>query len=1062
MTDGESGRIMTRHCPSCGAPLSAGALEGLCPACLLQQGASTETATRGETRPFQPPGVDEVAKLFPQLEIIAFIGKGGMGAVYKARQPALDRFVALKILPPRVAGGPGFAERFVREARALAKLSHPNIVAVYEFGQVDGLPFLLMEFVDGLNLRALERSGRLAPREALKILPQICEALQFAHDEGVVHRDIKPENILLDKRGRVKIADFGIAKIMGADKAPVPVPARAPDDGGSKPPITEEGRIIGTPHYMAPEQVDKPQSVDHRADIFSLGVVFYEMLTGELPLGRFAPPSSRVNGGTVDVRLDEVVLRALEKEPEHRYQQASQVKTAVETIADGAGQSRPVIHPPPAQETTFLRRDPSRFSLAVMAGVVFVMVGLAVAIVSWSKQGLAGSRLTAPPGLVAWWAAEGNTYDSVGGLDGVPVNGVGFVAGKVGQAFSFDGITQYVANPAPAVSSVLDSYTIEFWAWPNAARASTPEAAQGINGVGDQRFVIAPIQMPGGSIAGTGVSVGTNGISVFELKDYYLPSLLVYDAPITGWTHVAVAYSNRVPSLYVNGVLVRTGLTSPVHSCPGTCLGGDGSGYGGYSGLLDEVSIYNRPLSDGEIQAIYDAGSAGKLPAPPAILGQPRDQIAPVGSTVSFSTGVGQGRALSYQWRVNGRKIRGATNATLTLASVQAGQSGRNYSVRITNPAGSTDSSNALLTVLLPGAGVPAPTGLVAWWAAEGNAADSSGTNDGSPVNGAGFDAGKVGQAFSFNGANQYIQVPDSSDWDFGTREFTIELWAKFAAAGASSTFVAHDEGPYEVNKWIFWLNHGLLQMHLNDSAHISADLGSGAFNPVLGAWYHLAVTRSGPVFSFYVNGALNSVATHAGAVPSASAALTIGATENHFFLDGEEDEIAIYNRALGQAEIQAIYDAGSGGKLSPQSRSRIAAARLPARMNVKFTRVEVPDGSHSIRLHFERDAGGSLGFVTTQGATRGPMNEMPATGLLGFRQGEWVGAGGGDVLEWELPPAFTGDVVQAAAGEVERSAHQWSSLVDGASLEFAHFRGSDGSIYVLFAHVSRKPDSLQ
>ncbi|MGA2747477.1 MAG: protein kinase [Verrucomicrobiota bacterium] len=319
MSETDASKSMGNKCPKCGGPMPSGALEGLCPACLLKQGAAEDTGAQPEAAPFQPPGVEEVARLFPQLEILAFIGKGGMGAVYKARQPQLDRIVALKILPPQTAGGPGFVERFNREARALAKLSHPNIVAVHEFGQVNGLPFFIMEFVDGLNLRQLEQAGQLSPRQALQIVPQICEALQFAHDEGIVHRDIKPENILVDKKGRVKIADFGIAKILG---------------GGPDVAITETKGAIGTPHYMAPEQLEKPASVDHRADIFSLGVVFYEMLTGELPLGKFAPPSSRKV--EVDVRLDDVVLRSLEKDPERRYQHVSQVKTAVDTIANTA------------------------------------------------------------------------------------------------------------------------------------------------------------------------------------------------------------------------------------------------------------------------------------------------------------------------------------------------------------------------------------------------------------------------------------------------------------------------------------------------------------------------------------------------------------------------------------------------------------------------------------------------------------------------------------------------------------------------------------------------------
>jgi len=314
MNESGTDKNMPKQCPQCGAALPGGALEGLCPACLLKQGA--ETGPPPGSAPFQPPSLEEVARLFPQLQILAFIGKGGMGAVYQARQPALDRLVALKILPPQAAGGPGFAERFNREARALARLSHPNIVAVHEFGQAGGSPFFIMEFVDGLTLRQLEQAGRLAPAEALRIVPQICEALQFAHDEGIVHRDIKPENILIDKKGRVKIADFGIAKIIGGGEA-----------GAG---MTGTRQAIGTPHYMAPEQVEKPQTVDHRADIFSLGVVFYEMLTGQLPLGRFAPPSRKVG---IDARLDEVVLRALEREPELRYQQASEVKTQIDTIA---------------------------------------------------------------------------------------------------------------------------------------------------------------------------------------------------------------------------------------------------------------------------------------------------------------------------------------------------------------------------------------------------------------------------------------------------------------------------------------------------------------------------------------------------------------------------------------------------------------------------------------------------------------------------------------------------------------------------------------------------------
>jgi serine/threonine protein kinase len=328
-----------RICPGCEKPLPANAPQGLCPECLLKAGLGTgadigldtESQPAGGPRSFVPPAPEELGRFFPQLEITRLLGRGGMGAVYEARQKQLDRVVALKILPPGVSRDPSFAERFAREARALAKLTHPRIVTLYEFGQADGLFYFLMEFVDGVSLRKLLEGGRISSREALAIVPQICEALQYAHDRGIVHRDIKPENILLNREGEVKIADFGVAKLVARESATESA-AEATADAGAA--LTQEGRIVGTPQYMAPEQVTHPLEVDHRADIYSLGVVFYQMLTGELPGKLIELPSKKVQ---VDVRLDEVVLHALEKEPELRYQQASEVKTAVETIAKFEG-----------------------------------------------------------------------------------------------------------------------------------------------------------------------------------------------------------------------------------------------------------------------------------------------------------------------------------------------------------------------------------------------------------------------------------------------------------------------------------------------------------------------------------------------------------------------------------------------------------------------------------------------------------------------------------------------------------------------------------------------------
>ncbi|HTN02237.1 MAG TPA: serine/threonine-protein kinase [Planctomycetaceae bacterium] len=312
------------NCPQCGTAFPAGYAAPLCPACLLKLGFESRDPSAGPaTSPYQPrflaPTPEELAPRFPQLEILERIGAGGMGVVYRARQKELDRIVALKILRPDFGPEANFAERFQREARALARLSHPHIVTVHDFGRIDDVYYFVMEYIDGVNLRQLEKAGQLTPTQALALVPQVCEALQYAHEQGVVHRDIKPENILITRDGRVKIADFGLAKLAGhAEQSH----------------LTGTWQVMGTPHYMAPEQVERPTEVDHRADIYSLGVVFYEMLTGELPLGRFPLPSSRAQ---LDIRLDDVVLRSLEKSPERRYQHATDVQTDVEQIRQTPG-----------------------------------------------------------------------------------------------------------------------------------------------------------------------------------------------------------------------------------------------------------------------------------------------------------------------------------------------------------------------------------------------------------------------------------------------------------------------------------------------------------------------------------------------------------------------------------------------------------------------------------------------------------------------------------------------------------------------------------------------------
>lgn len=298
--------------------------------------------------------------VLPQYEVTGFIARGGMGAVYRAVQRTLKRPVAIKVLPPGADRGDlQFSERFVHEAQAMALLSHPNIVAVYEAGEVeleddeawgtahgadgtapdddDGeggtLLYFVMEYIEGTDLAAmLAHQQRLEPEHAVPVISAVCDALAFAHEEGIIHRDIKPSNVMIDHRGRVKVADFGLAKSLRADSTLV----------------TYSDLRVGTPDFVAPEAQVAGQELDQRADLYAVGVMLYQMLTGRLPRGRFEPPSRLVPG--LDARFDAIVDRALQADRTLRYATAAELKQAVESVlapaagnGSAAGQSSPAL-----------------------------------------------------------------------------------------------------------------------------------------------------------------------------------------------------------------------------------------------------------------------------------------------------------------------------------------------------------------------------------------------------------------------------------------------------------------------------------------------------------------------------------------------------------------------------------------------------------------------------------------------------------------------------------------------------------------------------------------------
>lgn len=295
----------------------------------------------GPTGTWEPPTVEQAEALFPGYELLELIARGGMGAVYLARQVSLDRLVAIKLLPLEVSMVPGFADNFRREARLMARLQHPNIVAVFDFGQtVGGHLFIVMEYVDGTNLFEMIHGDGLDAETALAVVAHVCLALDYAHEKGIVHRDIKPANVMIETTGHVKVADFGLARLVepGADMASA---------------VTQ--MAMGTPDYAAPEQAEG-LPVDRRADIYALGVVLYEMLCRKVPKGVFQPPSARIG---CDVRIDAIVTKAMQQQPEMRYHTAAQMKADVELALTPTSPRKPDPRMMPEPDPKPAQRGPA-------------------------------------------------------------------------------------------------------------------------------------------------------------------------------------------------------------------------------------------------------------------------------------------------------------------------------------------------------------------------------------------------------------------------------------------------------------------------------------------------------------------------------------------------------------------------------------------------------------------------------------------------------------------------------------------------------------------------------
>ncbi len=329
-----------------------------------------------------------------RYEILGVLGQGGMGAVYKARDRELDRLIALKVIRPELATDPAILLRFKQELILARNITHKNVVRIYDLGEADGVRFISMEYVDGEDLRTLlRRAGKFSPKEAIAVVEQVCRALDAAHSEGVIHRDLKPQNIMRDKHGRIVVMDFGLARSLG-------------DTG-----LTQTGAIVGTLEYMSPEQA-LGSTLDPRSDIFSVGLIFYELLTGKAPYGADTAIASLMKRTREEARsasdvdasvpksLSAIVSRCLEREPANRYHSAVELLQQLTTWEANPNisaetLSKMIAHP-------IVHR--SRFSLD-LPGKSWMWIGAAVLAIALAT--FAGRTLLNRSGMSAGEMAQG-------------------------------------------------------------------------------------------------------------------------------------------------------------------------------------------------------------------------------------------------------------------------------------------------------------------------------------------------------------------------------------------------------------------------------------------------------------------------------------------------------------------------------------------------------------------------------------------------------------------------------------------------------------------------------
>ena len=511
--------------------------------------------------------------------------------------------------------------------------------------------------------------------------------------------------------------------------------------------------------------------------------------------------------------------------------------------------------------------------------------------------------VAAPAGLISWWTGDVTPDDAVGTNNGTLQNGVTYAPGEVGYAFSFDGTGSVSIPDSPSFQSLTNAMSFGAWikvpGWNNTLECvfskGLPWALQRNWNTNSLLF-------------------STEGLNTVDLQG----NIPVDDG---NWHYVVAGYDGLSKFIYVDGVLdVQVAASGSIMTSTFPAVIGDDPYWGSrpFTGLIDEVTLYNRALTSNEIVAIYQAGTNGMCapsPAPSFLSTMPLDQTLRIGATASFSAIAECSVPVAYQWHKNGQPISQATGSAYCFGPTQSGDAGQYYVVA-SNQFGMASSRVATLSINSPCA-VSAPSGLVSWWAGEGNADDLMGTNTGTFQNGATYAPGKVGYAFSFNGVNQSVNVPYNTNFNFSpSGQFSVEAWVIVNSITSYQAIAVKCPASDTWDWGVYIIPGGNFMVGSHNGFAVVSSITAQT-----GQWYNVCVTYNNASWQLFVNG-LTAAQGSGVSILQSSGGLGIGckgqSTVYYDFLAGLVDEIQIYNRALTASEIQAIYQAGTNGMCAP------------------------------------------------------------------------------------------------------------------------------------------------